>query len=119
MEANNVKEMREALRKMRRVMSSFGQDLPKKFRVLAGDAIFDADQALAAPPRNCDRFGSESEMRAAFIAWYNEAFDLKGSKYAIDHCDLKHNINGILDDYIEWLCSTVEPETKGAADGGE
>ena len=68
--------------------------------------------ALAAPPRNCDIFKTKSERRAAFIAYFNEAYDLKGSQHAIDTYDLNHNADGILHDYIEWL---FEPAKKGTA----
>lgn len=66
------------------------------------------DSALAEPPRNCDVFETETERRSAFIDWYNEAFDLKGTKYAIETCDLKHNVDGILHEYIEWLFAKAE-----------
>lgn len=71
--------------------------------------------ALSTPARNCDVFGSEAERRDAFIAWYNETFDLKGSD-AIDTCDLKHDVDGILHDYIYWLLAPAA-ERKGEVDG--
>lgn len=64
-------------------------------------------EALSAPPRNCDVFETETEMRKAFIDWYNETWDLKGSKYEIEMCDLKHDVEGILHEYIQWLFSSV------------
>jgi GH35 family endo-1,4-beta-xylanase len=64
--------------------------------------------ALAKPLRNCDVFTSESEMKAAFIAYYNEMWDLKGTSYEIDYCDLKHNVEGILHDYIKWLLAPAK-----------
>jgi hypothetical protein len=56
-----------------------------------------------ASKRNCDVFKTESERRAAFIDWYNETFELKGTYHEIDTCDLKHDVEGILHEYIDWL----------------
>ena len=75
--------------------------------------------ALSSQPRNCDRFESEDEMKSAFIAYYNEAFGLKGSMYEISACDLKHDVDGILHDYIQWLFSPAKSETKGEEDGSK
>lgn len=83
----------------------------KRGEICQDEAIDKAIAALAAPPRNCDRFTSESEMKAAFIDYYNEVWELKGTSSEIDYCDLKHNIDGILHDYIEWLLA----EAKGGA----
>lgn len=62
-----------------------------------------ARAALEKPPRNCDVYKTKAERQSAFINWHNETFDLKDSKYAIDTCDLKHNIDDILHEYIDWL----------------
>lgn len=67
---------------------------------------------ISTTPRNCDVYETKAERQSAFINWYNETFDLKGSKYAIDTCDLKHNIDDILHEYIEWLFA----EAKGEAE---
>ena len=71
------------------------------------------DAALATPARNCDMFTNESEARKAFIVWYNTAYELNGDKWnEISSCDLKHNVDNILQDYIEWLFEPAK-ELKG------
>lgn len=77
-----------------------------------------AKDALAEPLRNCDVL-AESEMQSAFIDYYNKTFDLKGSFYEVDYCDLKHDIDGILHDYIRWLLAPVEPKTEGETNGSK
>lgn len=72
--------------------------------------------ALAKPPRNCDRFETEDEMKSAFIAYYNKTFGLKGTD-KIYYCDLKHNVDNILYDYIKWLLTPMKQEMKGETDG--
>lgn len=76
------------------------------------DMMAVVNAALSAPARNCDLFGTEAEAESAFIAYYNEAYDLKGYD-EIDTCDLKHDVAGILHDYIQWLLAPAKPETKG------
>lgn len=76
-------------------------------------ALDKAKAALSTPARNCELYETESERQAAFIAYYNETFDLKG-KYAIDTCDLKHDIEGILHEYIEWLFAEAKGEDENA-----
>lgn len=78
-----------------------------------------AKAALAAPLRNCDVFLAESEIRSAFIDWYNKAFALKGTFYEVDYGDLKHDVDGVLHDYIRWLLSPVEPKTEGETNGSK
>ena len=114
-EAGNVSAIREALDKAHRVLHC-----AIIAGILRGDDAYDAMNmaaaALSAPARNCDVFGSEAEAKSAFIAYYNEVYDLKGSD-AIDICDLKHDVDGILHDYIQWLFAPAKSETKGEADG--
>lgn len=75
--------------------------------------------ALAEPQRNCDRFANEAEARKAFIVWYNTVYGLYGDKWnEVSSCDLKHNVNDILQDYIEWLFSSAE-DTKEEPDGSK
>ena len=66
-------------------------------------------RALSAPPRNYDLYATEAERLDAFIAYYNETFDLKG-EYAFDTYDLKHNVDGIFNDYINWLFAEAKGE---------
>lgn len=68
-----------------------------------------AESALSAPPRNYDLYATEAERLDAFIAYYNETFDLKG-EYAFDTYDLKHNVDGIFNDYINWLFAEAKGE---------
>ena len=93
-----------------------GMPYPIEVPPYAEDVI---NAALAAPPRNCDVFGSEDEAKSAFIAYYNEAYALKGSNYEIDTCDLKHDVDGILHDYIKWLFASAKSETTGEDDGSK
>lgn len=108
MKANNNRKMNKALKRIVAVCAD-AEVTDCQAREIAEDL---AREALFAPPRNCDRFETETEMRGAFIDWYNEAFGLKGSKDAIDTCDLKHNIGDILHDYIEWLFAEAKGETE-------
>jgi hypothetical protein len=78
----------------------------------AREQIAENKAAIAKPLRNCDVFASESEMKAAFIDWYNKVWELKGTWSEIDYCDLKHNVDGILHEYIDWLLAPVRTETK-------
>lgn len=69
--------------------------------------------ALSESPRNCDRFANEAEASKAFIVWYNTVYDLNGDKWnEVSSCDLKHNIDDILHDYIEWLFAEAKGEMK-------
>ena len=99
----NAAKMREALEKMTDFINTWKDHLCGTIGEEAQEHINRSEAALSAPARNCDRFDNESEMRTAFIAYYNEAFDLKGSEYEIDTCDLKHDVDGILHEYINWL----------------
>jgi hypothetical protein len=67
-------------------------------------------RALSAPARNCDLYATELERRTAFIDWCNETFDLKGSKDEIDTCDLKHDVDGIVHEYIDWPFAEAKGE---------
>lgn len=78
----------------------------------AKEQIAENKAALAKPLRNCDVFETESEMKAAFIEYYNEKWSFKGTDDVIDYSNLKHNIDGILHDYIDWLLAPVRTETK-------
>ena len=125
MEANNVKAMREALEDMMKftcnccqeryceedVEEEDGQRIPSPCSV-----IIKARDALNLGRRNCDRFANEADARKAFIVWYNTVYELNGDKWnEVSICDLKHNVNDILQDYIEWLFSPAE-DTKGESD---
>lgn len=79
----------------------------------AREQIAENKAALAELLRNCDVYKTEAEMKAAFIEYYNELWDSKGTFDEIDYCDLKHNINEILHCYIDWLLAPVRPLIKG------
>ena len=105
----NQLKMREALEglitniEMR--SSTFGLDV-----MVDTKTFLDAKAALSAPARNCDVYTTEADRQDAFIAYYNKTFDLKG-EYAFNTSDLKHNIDSILNDYIDWLFA--EAKAKG------
>lgn len=114
MESNNAAALREALDCALVVLDGFGYGRPDCVR-----AAYDCKTALAAPPRNCDRFANEAEARKAFIVWYNTVYELWGDKWnEVSICDLKHNVDDILQDYIKWLFSPVE-DMKGEANGSK
>lgn len=103
-----MQKMREALLIVKRLFDG---------RIMFQPAIRKAhkavDAALATPARNCDMFANESEARKAFIVWYNTTYELNGDKWnEISSCDLKHNVDNILQDYIEWLFEPAK-ELKG------
>lgn len=113
-EHGNNAAMREALEQIRNdLWDLMGTSSESARSNMACDMSRKIRAAIAAPARNCDVFESEAERQAAFIDWYNETWDLKGSKDAIDYCDLKHDVDGIMHDYIEWLFKPAKPETKG------
>lgn len=95
--------MREALMHIQNLADALDLNEPNVIAILNT-----CRDALSAPPRNCDVLKTESKRRAAFIAYFNEAYDLKGSQYAIDTCDLKHDVDGILHDYIKWLFDAAD-----------
>ena len=99
-------KLKEALEEADTVLSALGYDATTPIRT-------QIKQALAEPLRNCDVFATEPEMKAAFIEYYNEVWGLKGTDDAIDYCDLKHNIDGILHCYIDWLLAPVRTVIKG------
>ena len=122
MEANNMKVMCKAVEDALWCLNWMDENADentdnKSLKAQLAKPIELLSVALAAPARNCDVFNSEDEAKSAFIDWYNETWDLKGSKDAIEFCDLKHDVDGILHDYIEWLFDTAESKTKGETDG--
>lgn len=107
----NAAAMREAVDKIQKLVTS---DRPADEVEIANICR----AALAKPPRNCDVFKSEDEAKSAFIAYYNETFGLNGSIDEIGACDLKHNVDGICHDYIQWLLAPAT-ERKGEEDGSK
>ena len=59
MEVSNVKAMREALEKIREKCVIYNNDLAEEIDAICGNA-------LAAPPRNCDRFADFNEAIRTF-----------------------------------------------------
>ena len=100
MESSNVKAMREALVKVKRLFD--GQIM---FQPSIREAHKAVNAALAAPPRNCDRFATPKEAGEAFIS---EACENPcGNCTVSDECHnpLVHECG------IEWLFA----EAKGGA----
>lgn len=117
MEMNN--KLREALVGLAQAVREFMATKSANFYPDVAIALEVANAALAAPPRNCDRFANEAEARKAFIVWYNTVFGLNGDKWReVSSCDLKRNINDILHDYIEWLYAHAT-EQEGEPDGSK
>jgi hypothetical protein len=48
--------------------------------------------------RNCEKYLTENEAKIAFLKEYNEKY-----MQNFDLGDLKHNIDNILRDFVEWL----------------
>ena len=117
---NDIKRLREALEDSNELLEELAR--LGEWWDAAKCQIKDNKEALAtlaAPPRNCDRFANEAEARKAFIVWYNTVYELWGDKWnEVESCDLKHNVNDILQDYIEWLFSQAE-EQKGSNNGSK
>jgi hypothetical protein len=111
LQVGNAEKMREALRQIELLLNVCAKTNVSMAATLATISEV-VKSSVSAPARNCDLYKTESERRTAFIDWYNETFDLKGSKYAIDTCDLKHNVDGILHEYIEWLFAEAKGEAK-------
>ena len=95
-------------------MSSFGQDLPKKFHAIAGDAIFDADQALVAPARNCDVISNRDDavriFQAAFVEAAASHLHLTNAAYV----KLIEPLGELFEIAIEALYSTYHAEDSAA-----
>lgn len=66
MEANNAKKTREALLQIQGIICSIEHDNPLEVIYKVCEA------ALAAPPRNCDRFDDDDD---AFAAWHDSLVD--------------------------------------------
>ena len=103
MEANNAAKMREALCEIVLLCRKVGLSIHGD--VACGIIASKAHAALAAPPRNCDNYITEAEAKSAFLAYWNKTYE---TDYDIG--DLKHNVNGITQNYAEWLM-------EGATDG--
>ena len=104
MEASNVKTMREALEKIREIVTD---DAPADEVEIANIAYL----ALATPPRNCDRYNSGDPVKDAddaFAEWQRqcEALDVPPS------CKVESA-------FRQWLFATAKPETEGETDGSK
>ena len=101
MEANNIKAMRDALSDACYAMFNFLKTQSGGYEEMA-NALDKAKAALAAPPRNCDRFKTKEEAAIAFA---------KEKKQWIPQQVLWE-----LAPWLDWLFATA---TKGATDGSK
>ena len=62
----NTTAMREALEYAARILAKWRQDAPFSAWNEYGEAIDKCRAALAAPPRNCDKFDTKDKAREAF-----------------------------------------------------
>ena len=100
MEANNTKAMREALKEIHDRVNSLDEECgvdPIEIRDIARTA-------LAAPPRNCDRFKTKEEAATAFAKEKN--------------LWIPQHILWDLAPWLDWLFATAT-EQKGANDGSK
>lgn len=87
MEANNMKAMREAVDRIRNIANSaltalyIGNDASN----FLWDIIRECKAALAAPPRNCDRFVSSEEALLAYSATYLDDDDARPHYATLAH----------------------------------
>lgn len=106
LQVGNAAKMREALK----AVYECAKDGILTIRESAFEKVL---SALAEPPRNCDLYTIEVEAGEAFIAWYNTVYDLDGDELnEVSSCDLKHNVDDILYDYIKWLFAEAKGEAK-------
>ena len=54
------------------------------------------------PKRNCEKYLTEHEAKIAFLEYYNNLYMLE-EKDKVDFADLKHNVDGLLREFVEWL----------------
>lgn len=108
-------KMREALMQIFTMSDQwyFGVNTSKSSEDLLIECGELAENALSAPPRNCDLHTTEIEASKEFIAWYNTVNCFWDDKWnEVSSFDLKHNVDGILHDYIRWLFAEAKGETK-------
>ena len=100
-ERGDCAKMREALGKLRAELWNN--------TVIAGKRKFElyeiADAALAAPPRNCDRFGSSTQARAE---WYKTEVLPR----------VEGVVSGVEPPFVDWLFATAT-EKEGGTNGNE
>ena len=101
MESNNAAALREALDCALVVLDGFGYGRPDCVR-----AAYDCKTALAAPPRNCDRFRDWEETLSAFR-------EETGNRKPLELW-LKSEIQ----EFAIWLFATAS-EQKGETDGSK
>ncbi len=69
MEANNMSAMREAFLALYAWAKTVKENPKDKTAIECAEFVEQtAKEAIAKPPRNCDRFNNESEMQFAFLA---------------------------------------------------
>jgi hypothetical protein len=71
----NAAALRDALLKARNTLMLYSRDMKPRYQAEVGFMIDDCDAALAAPPRNCDRFKAADEARMAFWDTHETIWD--------------------------------------------
>lgn len=98
MEANNMKAMRELVRRIVKSLGGKAEVAPANMTPHEVAILNQCRAALAAPPRNCDMFAN---LHDAWLAWQSYCADNIGTK------TMKFHV---------WLYSTAE---KGETDGSK
>lgn len=107
-DAGNAAALREALELCVREMCAYcraeaAMTMPGKECFYGCEALRVAKSALAAPPRNCDRYRTEKEAEAAFDRFCAKARDGECKPW---ECPLKSTGGKYC--YVAWLLATAE-----------
>lgn len=107
MQTNN--KLRETLAEIRLLLTKVPMSI--KSDIACGIINAKVKRALTEPLRNCDLYATKDEASKAFIVWYNTIYDLNGDEWnEVSSCDLKHNVDGILHEYINWLFAEAKED---------
>lgn len=99
-------KLREALTKVSDILETWCDHLPPIIQDEAEEALALADEALSAPPRNCDRFANET---AAQIAFLKEVCFINVTGIDYDTFDCWTNL--MKHRYVKWLLAEAEGGT--------
>ena len=113
MEANNMAAMREALVAVKKSIDGIGASsldcdpeiLMSSLTLVCGKLSARIERALSAPPRNCDRFGGETEAKAEW--WKAEVLPR-----------VHGVVSGAEPPFVDWLFAPATKQ-KGEADGSK